>query len=231
MIKVSVIIPAYNEAATLLTILRQVNDQSVDGIEFEVIVVDDGSGDDTPVILSDHPKLYSQTDRLPTNQGKGAAVRRALELATGDFILFQDADLEYDPADYAKLLAPILRFDGDVVIGSRLVASPITRVSYFWHKFGNRLLTFIFNIFNNTTFTDIYSCYLVYRRNLVLPAALRTKGWEQHAEILSTAVRGADRIFEVPVNYYGRTYDEGKKIRAHHAWSVIWTIIRCRLFG
>lgn len=231
MIKVSVIVPAYNEAATLETLLQQVRAQNVSGVELEVIVVDDGSSDDTPNILANNPELYTQTDRLSRNQGKGAAVRRGLELATGDFILFQDADLEYDPADYDKLLAPILRFDADIVMGSRLVASPITRVSYFWHRFGNRLLTFIFNIFNNTTFTDIYSCYLVYRRSLVSAQALKTNGWQQHAEILSIAVRGTNRIFEVPVNYYGRTYDEGKKIRAHHAWLVIWTIIRRRLFG
>jgi len=228
--KVSIIVPAYNEAATILEILRRVAAQQIDSIKFEVFVIDDGSTDNTVELLDANPDLYTKLIKLDKNGGKGAAVLEGLNQASGDYILFQDADLEYEPNDYAKLLEPVIRFDADIVMGSRLVASPITRVSYFWHRIGNRTVTFLFNIMNNTTFTDIYSCYLLYRRDLVEPSSLRTKGWQQHAEILSIAVSRAKNIFEVPVNYYGRSYAEGKKIRAYHTLSVVWTIILKRLF-
>jgi glycosyltransferase involved in cell wall biosynthesis len=182
-------------------------------------------------LLQQHPELYDRFIKRPHNGGKGAAVRDALKAATGDYVLFQDADLEYDPADYAKLFAPVLTQDADVVLGSRLVASPVTRVSYFWHKVGNHALTLLFNILNNTTFTDIYTCYVLYRRSLIDPDELATSGWQQHAEILGRLARRAQRMFEVPVNYYGRTYAEGKKIRAVHALSVASTIIQDRVRG
>ena len=230
MISVSVIIPTYNEEATIADILTAVQAQKVDGVTFEVIVIDDGSKDRTVEILESRPELYNKLIKQSVNGGKGAAVKAGLSEAMGDYILFQDADLEYDPADYSRILEPALRFNADVVMGSRLVASPITRVSYFWHKIGNHLITFIFNLFNNTTFTDVYSCYLMYKRELVNGAMLETEGWEQHAEILSKAVARGKDFYEVPISYYGRTYDEGKKIRSHHAVMVIWTIIRMRLF-
>ena len=230
MISVSVIIPTYNEEATIADILTAVQAQKVDGVTFEVIVIDDGSKDSTVEILKSRPELYNKLIKQSVNGGKGAAVKAGLSEATGDYILFQDADLEYDPADYSRILEPALRFNADVVMGSRLVASPITRVSYFWHKIGNHLITFIFNLFNNTTFTDVYSCYLMYKRELVDSVMLETEGWEQHAEILSKAVSRGKDFYEVPISYYGRTYDEGKKIRSHHAVMVIWTIIRMRLF-
>ena len=228
MTTVSIIVPAYNEAKTIIQLLEQVRAQVVDGVVFEVVVIDDGSKDETVSLVEARPDLYDHLIRQPKNGGKGAAVQAGLSKASGDYILFQDADLEYDPADYGKLLEPVLRFDADIVMGSRLVASPITRVSYFWHKIGNRFITFMFNIMNNMTFTDIYSCYLMYRKDLVEPELLVTFGWEQQAEILSRAVARAKRVFEVPVSYYGRTYDEGKKIRAHHVISVIWTIVSMR---
>ena len=230
MISVSIIIPTYNEEATIADILTAVQAQKVDGVTFEVIVIDDGSKDRTVEILESRPELYNKLIKQSVNGGKGAAVKAGLSEAMGDYILFQDADLEYDPADYSRILEPALRFNADVVMGSRLVASPITRVSYFWHKIGNHLITFIFNLFNNTTFTDVYSCYLMYKRELVNGAMLETEGWEQHAEILSKAVARGKDFYEVPISYYGRTYDEGKKIRSHHAVMVIWTIIRMRLF-
>ena len=115
-------------------------------------------------------------------------------------------------------------------MGSRLVASPITRVSYFWHRIGNKMITFLFNILNNTTFTDIYSCYLLYRKSLFPIESIRTEGWEQHAEILSLATSKGTSLFEVPISYFGRTFEEGKKIRARHAISVLLTIVKCRLF-
>ncbi len=228
-ITLSILVPAYNEESTILEILRRVNDQKLDGVVFEVVVVDDGSKDRTLELLEQNPDLYTKLIKLSRNGGKGAAVRAGLAEATGDFILFQDADLEYDPADYTRLVKPILDFGADLVIGSRLVASEFTRVSYFWHRVGNRFITFVFNILNNTTFTDIYSCYLVYRRDLVDPGDLSTSGWEQQAEILSYALYNPISCYEVPVSYYGRTYGEGKKIKAYDAFAVIWTILKRRL--
>ena len=230
MTKVSIIVPAYNEEATILRILGRVAAQQVDGVEFEVLVIDDGSTDRTVELLEQAPELYTKLIKRPRNGGKGAAVIAGLKEAAGDYVLFQDADLEYDPAEYGRLLKPALEFGADIVMGSRLVASPCTRVSYFWHKLGNRLITFVFNILNNTTFTDVYSCYLLYRRDLVDPEDLVTEGWEQHAEILSRAVAKASSMYEVPISYYGRTYDEGKKIKARHAIAVVWTIVWRRLF-
>ncbi len=229
--KVSVIVPAYNEQATILHVLEKVNAQRLDGVTFEIIVADDGSTDETVEILQENGNLYSELIVLSQNSGKGAAVLEALNIASGEYILFQDADLEYDPSEYDKLLQPVLQLEADIVLGSRLIASPITRVSYFWHKVGNRFITFMFNILNNTTFTDVYSCYLLYRRNLVDPQKIKSKGWEQHAEILSLAVKGSRSIYEVPISYYGRSYEEGKKIRAHHAILVLWMIVKKRLFS
>ena len=230
MIKLSILVPAYNEEATIIELLGRVAAQKIKGVTIEVLVIDDGSSDHTVELLERNPKLYTKLLKRARNGGKGAAVRVGLSEATGDYVLFQDADLEYDPADYGRLLKPVLDFEADIVMGSRLVASPCTRVSYFWHKLGNRLITFTFNILNNTTFTDIYSCYLLYRRDLVDPKDLTTDGWEQQAEILSRAVSKAKAMYEVPISYYGRTYDEGKKIKAHHAVAVIWTIMMRRLF-
>lgn len=230
MIKLTVLVPAFNEELTIIEILGRVAKQTIKGVRFEVIVVDDGSTDRTVELLEKNPGLYTSLVKMPRNGGKGAAVKAGLKHATGDFVLFQDADMEYDPADYAKLLKPALELDADIVIGSRLMAPPLTRVSYFWHKVGNRLLTLAFNILNNTTFTDIYSCYLLYRRRLLDPEELTTEGFEQHAEILSKTVGRAKKMYEVPISYYGRTYDEGKKIRAYHAIAVIWTIVIQRFF-
>jgi glycosyltransferase involved in cell wall biosynthesis len=229
MVRVSVIIPVYNEERTIIQILERVAEQSIDGIEFERVVIDDGSKDHTVNFLEENPHLFEKLIKQPKNQGKGAAVKAGLEHASGEYILFQDADLEYDPTDYKKLLAPVLRFQADIVIGSRFVAPEFTRVFNFWHKIGNNVISFLFNLLNNTTFTDIYSCYLVYKRSLVDPQELRSSGWEQHAEILSLAVARGTQLYEVPISYFGRSYDEGKKIRGHHTVAVIWMILRKRL--
>ncbi len=230
MIKLSIIIPAYNEENTIIKILEKVADVEIEGVNKEVIVIDDCSTDKTLNLLEKNKDLFDKLIKLPQNSGKGEAVKKGLIKASGKYILFQDADLEYDPKDYKKLLEPVLLFDADLVIGSRLSASQLTRVYYFWHKVGNKFITLLFNIMNNTTFTDIYSCYVVFKRDLVNPNSLLTRGWEQHAEILSTVVSKSSSYYEVPINYYGRTYEEGKKIRPHNAITVLLTIILKRIF-
>jgi glycosyltransferase involved in cell wall biosynthesis len=230
MIKVSIIIPFFNEQNTIIQILEKVSQQKIPGIIFEVIAIDDGSIDKSRSLLQSRPELY---DKLITqeNSGKGAAVKAGLKSSTGEYILFQDADLEYDPADYSKLIFPIIQYGADLVMGSRFVAPQCTRVYYFWHRIGNSIISLMFNVLNNTTFTDIYSCYAVFRRSLLDPDKLITNGWEQHAEILSRVVRSGSAYYEVPISYYGRTYSEGKKIKAHHVFAVILTIIRGRFFS
>lgn len=230
MVKLSVVVPAYNEEATIVALLERVREQQLAGVEFEVIVVDDGSMDRTVQLLEASPHLYTRLVRQPRNMGKGAAVRAALAHASGDYVLFQDADLEYDPAEYHKMIDPVLRFGADMVMGSRMLAPTYTRVSYFWHKVGNHFITFVFNILNNTTFTDIYTCYLLYRRSLLRPEELVSDGWEQHAEILSRVWARCKSCYEVPISYRGRSYDEGKKIRAHHVVAVLGMIVRARLW-
>jgi glycosyltransferase involved in cell wall biosynthesis len=228
MISVSVIVPFFNEKNTLIQILEKVKIQKIPGVKFEVIAIDDGSTDESRSLLQNRPDLY---DKLITqkNSGKGAAVKAGIKASTAEYILFQDADLEYDPADYSKLTFPITQFGADMVLGSRFVAPQCTRVYYFWHKIGNNIISLIFNIINNTTFTDIYSCYAIFKKSLLDPDKLITNGWEQHAEILARVVRAGNAYYEVPISYYGRTYAEGKKIKAHHIFAVLFTIIRGRL--
>ena len=230
-LKVTVIVPAYNEVKSIGEILGRVRAQKIENVELEVIVVDDASTDGTREFLEKNPALYDLLLTNPENLGKGGSVKKALARATGGYVLFQDADLEYDPADYAQLLYPVLNFKADVVMGSRFLAPKWVRVSYFWHKIGNLSITFWFNLWNNTTWTDVYSCYLIFRRDLVSPQDLRTTRWQQHAEILGTACNRGRRCFEVPISYNGRTYAEGKKIRWYHVVTVLFTIARVKLFS
>ena len=229
MVSATVLVPAYNEEQTIITLLERVRAQRIDGVELEVLVIDDASRDSTVSKLESRPDLYDRLIKRTRNGGKGAAVRDGLRKATGEYVLFQDADLEYDPCDYVRLFDPVLKHDAEVVLGSRLVASPVTRVHYFWHKVGNSFLTLLFNVMHNTTFTDIYTCYVLFRKELIDGDKLGTSGWEQHAEILSRLARSAKAIYEVPISYYGRTYAEGKKIRAVHAIAVARTIVFERL--
>ena len=229
MLKVSVIVPAYNEEKTILEVLTKVKAESVPGAVFEVIVVDDGSKDKTVALLEQNTSLYTRLIKMPKNGGKGAAVREGIKAATGDYVLFQDADLEYDPSDYGKLLLPVLRFDADVVMGSRFMAPAYMRVVYFWHKMGNLAITLVFNLLNNTTYSDIYTCYLLYRRKLLTAEELRTDGWDQQAEILTLASSRGKILYEVPISYHGRTYAEGKKIRWYHTIAVFKAIFLTKL--
>lgn len=224
----TIVVPAHNEARTIVEILERVKAQSLPGVITETIVVDDGSTDATPDLLRSRPDLYTRMIRLETNQGKGAAVRAGLAVATGEFVLFQDADLEYSPSEYPKLLAPALNYDADVVLGSRTLAPSCRRIHYFWNKLGNGLVTLTFNVCFNTTFSDIYTCYLLFRRTLVQPARLRTDGFDQQAEILATCVRQGRIFYEVPIDYHGRSYAEGKQIRTWDVAGVLWAIVRGR---
>ncbi len=229
--KISVIIPVYNEQDTIIPILKKVNEQKIDDVEFEIIVIDDRSTDNSLNLLKKNSHLYSKLIQQKANTGKGGAVKEGLKAATGDYILFQDADLEYDPSDYNKLLMPIKKFNADLVVGSRLIAPPLTRVHYFWNKKGNEFITTVFNFLNNTTFTDIYTGYITYKRTLIDPNKIKTVGWEQQAEILSKIVKISKVYFEVPISYYGRTYEEGKKIRPKHVIGIISIMIKERLFS
>ena len=229
-LRLSVIIPAYNEESSILALLRKVRAQAIDRVGLQVIVVDDGSADGTVALLEENPHLYDVFVKQPKNGGKGMAVRAGLRHATGDYVLFQDADLEYDLSEYKQLLEPVLRFDADVGTRQSDPGSPLeTRVHSFWHKRGNELITLVFNLLFNTTFTDTYTCYLMDRRSLLDADKLVSNGWEQHAEILCRVVRRAKGCYEVPITYAGRTYAEGKKIRARHAVGVIGMMVRRRV--
>ena len=227
---ISIIIPAFNEEKTIIEILKRVNMQANKGVELEIIVIDDSSTDSTKELLIGNSDLYTKFISLDKNLGKGGAVKEGLKIASGKYILFQDADLEYNPQEYPKIFKMIEDFDADVVIGSRFLSPEFTRVHYFFHKMGNRMITGLFNLIYNTTFTDIYSCYLCFRKELIDPLKLKSNGWSQHAEILATAINKSKIFYEVPISYSGRTFEEGKKIKARHTFSVIYMIIKKKLF-
>lgn len=228
--RVSIVVPAYNERATILQILEAVRRSVVTGVDFEVIVVDDGSTDGTSDLLAQHPELYSRFIRMPQNGGKGAAVKAGLLAATGEYVLFQDADLEYNPAEYPKLIYPVVTYDADVVMGSRTLGPSCRRVHYFWNMVGNNLVTFTFNLLFNKTFSDVYTCYLLFRRNLVDASQLRTTGFDQQAELLAKCVKRGRVFYDVPIDYHGRSHAEGKKISATDVPPVLWAMIRERFF-
>ena len=229
-IKVSVIIPVYNEEKTIIDVLKKVNLQKINSISMEIIVINDGSKDHSLELLKNNSKLYTKLINLEKNKGKGGAVREGLKSAVGDYILFQDADMEYDPSEYEKLLEPIIKQDADIVMGSRLMTSSSTRRGgYSRNRIGNNFITFLFNLLNHTTFTDIYSGYLIFRRSNITPNKLRTDGWEQQAEILSKIVKNSSKIYDIPIAYYGRTYEEGKKIKPKDIFKIISTIIGERI--
>ena len=223
--KLSILIPVYNEEKTLLKILERIHECKIENFDFETIIINDGSDDNTFNIIKENSDLYDKVINLEKNRGKGYAVKSGLKIATGDYIIFQDADLEYDPKDFIKFTNLINKFSVDIIIGSRFNYSEYTRSHNIANKFGNYILTLFFNLLYNTTFTDIYSCYLAFRRDILDVDKLKTVGFEQHAEILCKIVKKSDRFYEVPINYNGRTAKEGKKIKFYHFFIVMFRIL------
>jgi glycosyltransferase involved in cell wall biosynthesis len=224
MMKLSVIIPVYNEEETIQEILKQVR---AVGLAYEIIIVDDGSTDRTRELLKAEENqpgtVVIYHDR---NQGKGAAVRTGFDRATGEILLIQDADLEYDPRDYPVLLLPIEEGRVKVVYGSRFLG-PRTAMM-FWHMLGNKFLTLLTNVLYNAILSDMETCYKVFRADIIKGVPLRSRRFEFEPEITAKVLKRGHRIFEVPISYYGREYDEGKKISWHDGPKAVWTLIRYR---
>ena len=221
----SIIIPTYNEERTVIEILKKIKNNSSNLCKYEVIVIDDGSTDQSRKLLENSKDLFDKLLVNETNKGKGFSVKKGILNASGTHIIFQDADFEYDPADFKKFVKIFLDFNADGIIGSRFIYSNYTRSHNFLNKLGNKVLTLIFNILYNTTFTDIYSCYFAFKKELIDPNKLKTLGFEQHAEILCKVIKKGNKFYEVPISYNGRNYSEGKKIRAHHFLYVLYQIV------
>jgi glycosyltransferase involved in cell wall biosynthesis len=224
----SIIIPVYNEEKTVIEILKKIKDNQSNLFKYEIIVIDDGSTDQTRKLLESNKNLYDKLLVNESNKGKGFCVKKGISNASGTHIIFQDADLEYNPADYNKFEKIFVDFDADGIIGSRFVYSNYTRSHNILNKIGNTILTFVFNLLYNTTFTDIYSCYFAFKKSLLNVEELRTKGFEQHAEILCKVIKKGNKFYEVPISYNGRNNSEGKKIKPHHFFLVLFEIIRGR---
>ena len=227
---ISIIVPIYNEEKTILQILKKLQEIKEWGYAFEVIVINDGSTDNTNNILSENKILIDKQLNNKTNSGKGYSVKKGLEIADGKYVIFQDGDLEYDPTDFIKFFKLLEKFNPDLIIGSRFVYAEYTRSHYFLNKIGNKFITLLFNILYNTTFTDIYSCYACFKKELISVDLLKTSGFEQHAEILGKVVRNGKKFYEVPINYNGRGHEEGKKIKFYHIFPVIIQIIKGKFF-
>ena len=227
--KLSVIIPCYNEKDLLPKLISLVKKASVR--EKEIILVDDGSDDGTTQIIKGG--LEKEVDKViyhPVNQGKGAAIRAGLTHASGDLVIIQDADLEYDPEEYGKLMGPILEGKADVVFGSRFMGGGPHRVHLFWHYVGNRFLTIVSNMFTNLNLTDMETCYKMFKRDIFQQIRIRENGFGIEAELTAKVAKMGCRIYEVGISYYGRSYGEGKKITWKDGLKAIFVILKYALF-
>ena len=227
--KLSVVIPVYNELSTIEEIISRVKNAPV--ADKEVILVDDYSTDGTRELLE--TRLADQVDKVvyqDRNYGKGWALKAGFAEATGDIVLIQDADLEYDPQQYPLLIEPIVTDKADIVYGSRFVGGGPHRVVYFWHYVGNRFLTLISNMFTNINLTDMETCYKVFRREIIQSIDIEEKRFGFEPEITAKLARRRVRIYEVGITYYGRTYAEGKKIGWRDGMRAVWCILKYNLF-
>lgn len=225
--KLSIVIPAYNEEKTLQTVVKTVQAVQLP-LAKELVLVDDASTDSTKQIMEQLPDSNIVRVFHEQNQGKGAALRSGFAAATGDIILIQDADLEYDPQEYPKLLQPILDGKADVVYGSRFVGSEAHRVLYFWHMVGNRLLTLLSNMCTNLNLTDMETCYKVFRREVLQNITIREDRFGFEPEITAKVARTGCPIYEVGISYSGRTYAEGKKIGIKDGFRALYCILKYR---